>query len=111
MCKLNPKRRLFPQEVRFLLHPVITFSTQLHLKMPYDAGEDGPHLEPCKAINNPLSQHRIANALVFPRPVLTFFRDNYQVPKRTAVKRLFGRYGNAQGDQGAIVLARMSLDL
>lgn len=95
MCKLHPKRRLVPQQVRLLLRPIIAFLTQGHLKMPHHAGQDGSHLEPCKAIINPQSQHGIAKALGLFRLVLTFSRDNSEVPSRTAVKRLFGRYGNA----------------
>ena len=76
--------------------------------MPHHAGQDGPHLEPCKAIINPQSQHgRLLTLLDFSRPLLTFSRDSSEVPWRMAVKRLFGHYGNVQGVQGAIVLERI----
>ena len=49
MFEPNPQRRLIPQRIFFLLRPTLALFLNLHVKIPEDACQDGPHFEVRKA--------------------------------------------------------------
>ena len=101
MAELHPERRFIPQQIRLLTLPPSILLAQRQVKVPKQASQNRPHLEPRETASN---QHANYDLLALGK--LTSAPSNCGVPLRMAAARLCRRCGTALAHPAAIAQGR-----